>query len=382
MRIGLDAQRIYRRKKFGMDIVVLEWIKRLQKMDQANEYIVYVAPGPDACIDKTANFTIHKNKSRLYPVWEQLMLPAAVKRMDIDILHCTANTAPIWCKKPLILTLHDTISLEHRTFLKKTETWYQKFGNLYRRFLIPRIVKKAKHLITVSESEKQNIVRMLHVPPDFVTVALNGIDERYHPVTDPQAQDTFRRKYRLPEHYIAFIGNTDPRKNVGNAVRAYAEYFEKSGKKRQLVMLHNDPKAFKALLEKWHMDHLKEHIRTLGYIESADMAIFYSLADMFLYPSRREGFGMPILEAMACGTPVVTSNVSSMPEVGGDAALYASPDNYQEIAGQMLNIETHPELREKMVTAGFEQCKKFDWDSAVQQILNVYQKVYAQAKHL
>jgi glycosyltransferase involved in cell wall biosynthesis len=186
----------------------------------------------------------------------------------------------------------------------------------------------------------------------------------------------------LPDHYIAFIGNTDPRKNVTGAMLAYAEYLKQSDKKRQLVMLHNNPETFETSLRKLHLKHLNEHIKMLGYIESTDMSAFYSLADMFIYPSQREGFGMPVLEAMACGTPVITSNVSSMPEVGGDAALYASPDKYMEITAQMLNLETHPELREKMMKAGFEQCKKFTWDNAAQKVLNVYQKVYGQVKHL
>ena len=381
MKIGIDAQRLFRRKKFGMDIAVYELIRNLEKIDQTNEYVVYVAPGADHCINETTNFTIRKIKNKLYPVWEQFLLPIVVSKMKIDLLHCTANTAPIWCKKPMILTLHDTISLEHN--LKRPKTFYQNFGNMYRKFLIPHIVRKAKHLITVSETEKQNIVRMLHVSPDFVTVVHNGVDnKRYQPVTDPQTQDAFRKKYQLPERYIAFIGNTDPRKNVDNTLRAYADYLEKSDKKRKLVILHNKPKAFESSVGKLRLNHLKENIRLLGYIESEDMPAFYSLAEMFLYPSLREGFGIPVLEAMACGTPVITSNVSAMPEVGGDAALYVSPVHYQEITERMLYLEIHPEIRKKMIEAGFEQCKILSWDDAAQKVLNVYQKVFEQLKHL
>ena len=281
----------------------------------------------------------------------------------------------------MILTLHDTISLERN--LKKPKPFYQYFGNMYRKILIPHIVKKAKHLIAVSETEKQNIVQMLHVPPDLVTVVHNGVDnKRYQPITDPYTQDAFRKKYQLPDRYIAFIGNTDPRKNVDNTLRAYADYLEKSDKKRILVMLHNNPKAFATTIEKLRLNHLRDNIKMLGYIESADMPAFYSLSEMFLYPSLREGFGMPVLEAMACGTPVITSNVSSMPEVGGNAALYVSPDHYQEITEQMLHLETNPEIRKKMIETGFEQCKILSWDDAAQKVLNVYQKVFEQLKHL
>ena len=381
MKIGIDAQRLFRRKKFGMDIAVFELIKHLKKIDQTNEYVVYVAPGVDHCITEASNFTIRKIKNKLYPVWEQILLPIIVSKMKIDLLHCTANTAPIWCKKPMILTLHDTISLERR--LKKPKPFYQYFGNMYRKILIPHIVKKAKHLITVSETEKQNIVQMLHVSPDLITVVHNGVDnKRYQPVTDSQTQDAFRKKYQLPDSYIAFIGNTDPRKNVDNTLRAYADYLEKSDKKRKLVMLHNNPKAFESSVGKLHLKHLKENIKLLGYIEGEDMPAFYSLAEMFLYPSLREGFGMPVLEAMACGTPVITSNVSSMPEVGGDAVLYVSPVHYQEITEQMLFLEAHPEIREKMIEAGFEQCEKLSWADNAQKVLTVYQKVFEQLKHL
>lgn len=379
MKIGIDAQRLFRKKKFGMDVVVLELIRYLQKADRANDYVVFVAPGENDCIVETENFTICWIQNKLYPVWEQIKLPAAAKSMNVDILHCTANTAPLWSRKPFILTLHDTISLEHRKF-QKTKTWYQRIGNQYRRFLIPRTVKKAEHLITVSESEKQNIVRMLHLKPDFVSVVHNGVDERYKPVTDDFALACFRKKYRLPDRYIAFIGNTEPRKNVINMLKAYAEYLDTSVGKKTLAVLHNNTKTFETQLQDARAEHLRNNIVVLGYIDSADMPSFYSGADMFLYPSLREGFGMPILEAMACGTPVITSRTSSMPEVGGEAALYADPTDYKDIAEQMTFLETHPGKRENMIRDGFEQCKKFTWDEAARKVLCVYQKVYDRIK--
>ena len=182
MRIGIEAQRIFRKNKHGMDYVVLQEIKELQMMDTKNEYFVFVAPGEDRCLEDSKNVHIIEIGGNFYPLWEQITLPRAAKELDLDMLHCTSNTAPIKCKIPLILTLHDIIFLEPRD--KNNKSLYQNMGWLYRRLVVPKILKKCKKIITVSNFEKQNIMTKLGIPEDRMAMIYNGYNEWFRPAQD------------------------------------------------------------------------------------------------------------------------------------------------------------------------------------------------------
>src|SRR6476620_9407357 len=166
MRIGIEAQRIFRPKKHGMDVVAIELIRNLQQIDKKNEYVIFCNKGVnDDTIVASSNFQIDKSSTLTYAHWEQLYLPLEVKKQKLDLLHCTANTAPLRCKVPILLTLHDIIYLENVDF---KGTAYQNLGNLYRRWLVPKIAKKASLILTVSQFEKENILRRLQLPEDKV----------------------------------------------------------------------------------------------------------------------------------------------------------------------------------------------------------------------
>ena len=164
MRIGIEAQRIFRKNKHGMDYVVLQEIKELQQFDTHNEYFVFVAPGEDRCLEDSKNVHIIEIGGNIYPIWEQITLPKAVSELKLDLLHCTSNTAPIWCSVPLVLTLHDIIFMEPRD--KSNKSLYQNMGWLYRRLVVPRILKKCKYIITVSDFERNNIITRLGIPSE------------------------------------------------------------------------------------------------------------------------------------------------------------------------------------------------------------------------
>ena len=172
MRIGIEAQRIFRKNKHGMDYVVLQEIIELQKTDHRNEYFIFVAPGPDVCIKDSQNVHIIEVEGSFYPLWEQWSLPRAAREMGVDLLHCTSNTAPIHCNIPLILTLHDIIFLEPRD--KRNRSLYQNMGWLYRRLVVPRILGKCRRIITVSEFEQQNIINKLGLSKQQVAMIYNG----------------------------------------------------------------------------------------------------------------------------------------------------------------------------------------------------------------
>ena len=371
MRIGIEAQRIFRTNKHGMDYVVLEEIKELQKSDVRNEYFVFVAPGEDRCLKDSKNVHIIEIGSNFYPLWEQFSLPRAVNQLNLDMLHCTSNTAPILCKIPMILTLHDIIFLEPRD--KSNKSLYQNMGWLYRRFVVPRILKKCKRIITVSEFEYNNIISKLHIPEEKMVMIYNGYNEWFKPVEDIEL---IYQQYIEEPGYFFFLGNTDPKKNTERTLIAYSHYLEKSNVKRKLLMADLDRSFLDDIIERNHIENIKDYMVIPGYIKNADLPYVYNNAFAFLYTSLRESFGIPLLEAMACGTPVITSNTSSMPEIGGSEALMVNPQNADEITEKMLLLEEDNIIYQKQKEIGIRRAQQFSWKYTAEQLLTVYEDVY------
>ena len=371
MRIGIEAQRVFRKNKHGMDYVVLQEIKELQMMDTKNEYFVFVAPGEDRCLEDSKNVHIIEIGGNFYPVWEQFTLPKAVKEWDLDILHCTSNTAPLLCKIPLILTLHDIIFLEPRD--KNNKSLYQNMGWLYRRLVVPRILKKCQKIITVSNFEKNNIMTKLGIPESRMAMIYNGYNEWFRPVQDEQY---VYQKYIENPGYFFFLGNTDPKKNTERTLIAYSKYLEKSSVKRKLLMADLDHEYLKGIVGRNYIENISNNIVMPGYIINKDLPFIYNGAFAFLYTSLRESFGIPLLEAMACGTPVITSNTSSMPEIGGPNAILVNPENPDEIAEKMLQLENDEDFYSRQKQIGLERAKLFSWRQTAEQLLNVYESVY------
>ena len=373
MRIGIEAQRIFRKNKHGMDYVVLEEIKELQKSDTRNEYFVFVAPGEDRCLKDSKNVHIIEIGSNFYPLWEQFSLPRAVNQLNLDMLHCTSNTAPIRCKVPLILTLHDIIFLEPRD--KSNKSFYQDMGWRYRRFVVPRILKKCKRIITVSDFEYNNIITKLQIPEEKMVMIYNGYNKWFRPVEDTEL---IYQQYIEEPGYFFFLGNTDPKKNTERTLIAYSKYLEMSDVKRKLLMADLDRGYLDEIIDRNDIGNIREHIVMPGYIKNADLPYIYNNAFAFLYTSLRESFGIPLLEAMACGTPVITSNTSSMPEIGGSEMIMVNPLNVNEITEKMLLLEKDKALYQKQKDIGIIRAQQFSWEYTAEQLLMVYEDVYRQ----
>lgn len=375
MRIGIEAQRIFRKNKHGMDFVVLQEIKELQKMDTPHEYFVFVKPGVDRCIESSEHVHIIEVNCPSYPLWEQWALPRAARKAGVDILHCTSNTAPIWCNIPLVLTLHDIIFLEPRD--KKNKSLYQNLGYFYRRWDVPRILKKCRRIITVSDFELGNIKQKLQLPDSQLKMIYNGYNEWFRPIESNKQQ---YRKYIADAGYFFFLGNTDPKKNTERTLVAYAKYLEQSEVKCPLLMADLDQEYLNGIIERNGIEAIRDHIVIPGYIINSDLPYIYNNAFAFLYTSLRESFGIPLLEAMACGTPVITSNTSSMPEIAGHDAILINPESSDEIALKMLQLERDTDFYQRQKTVGLERAKLFSWRKTTENLLRLYEEVYKEIK--
>ena len=371
MRIGIEAQRIFRKNKHGMDYVVLQEIKELQQFDTHNEYFVFVAPGEDHCLEDSKNVHIIEIGGNIYPIWEQITLPKVVNELKLDMLHCTSNTAPIWCSVPLILTLHDIIFMEPRD--KSNKSLYQNMGWLYRRLVVPRILKKCEYIITVSDFELNNITTKLGIARERMVMIYNGYNEWFKPLKDLKMK---YRKYINESGYFFFLGNTDPKKNTERTLIAYSKYLEVSKVKRPLLMADLDKSYLNDIIARNHIENIISNIHMPGYIVNSDLPYIYNNAFAFLYTSLRESFGIPLLEAMACGTPVITSNTSSMPEIGGRNARLINPENPNEIVQMMIKLEEDREFYDQQKNLGIKRAQLFSWRQTAELLLEVYNRVY------
>lgn len=359
MLIAIEAQRVFRQHKHGMDIVALELARQLQQLDNVNEYVLFAAPGPGKnALFQTDNFSVQTLNGVTYAGWEQFSLPSALKKIRPAFVHCTANTAPLKCPVPLMLTLHDIIYMEGTNFQGSS---YQNFGNLYRRYVVPKVLKKAKTIITVSFYEKNIILEKCKEAKDKVQVIYNAVDRRFNNLYPVDDIELFRKQYHLPKNFILLLGNTAPKKNTVGAIKAYEYYCNITRDPLPLVVA--DYKA---------AGNDNKRIIYPGYIPYEKMPLLYNCASLFLYPSLRESFGLPVLEAMASGIPVITSNTSAMPEIAGSAAELVDPHNYAEIGEAIEKLLSGSSLLNAYKQKGLARASQFSWENSAKELLKLY----------
>ena len=358
-----------------MDIVVLELIKALQIIDNKNEYYILVKPDIDSGIlQETPNFKIIEIPGSSYPLWEQFSLPKVIKKIKPDIVHCTSNTAPITSKFPLIITLHDILYMRHIDFTKGS--WYQRLGNLYRRWNVPQVINKCEKIITVSKFEKEEIEEYFSLPPGQVEVIYNSPSTLFKPIQDRTKLEYYRQKYRLPQKFVFYLGNTHPNKNIRNVLKALSMLNQENEEPFYIVMPDIEKDFLGKILQEIGDHQLKEYIFLTGYIPNHELPYLYNLSEVFLYPSFYESFGIPILESMACGTPVITSNTAAMPEVSNGHAYIVDPRQADEIKSAIMNIYSRSAKDRPCAIDQIHYAKNFSWEKTASRVLKLYEEVY------
>jgi glycosyltransferase involved in cell wall biosynthesis len=219
----------------------------------------------------------------------------------------------------------------------------------------------------------QNIMTKLDIPQERMAMIYNGYNEWFKPLEDTQE---VYKKYIEEPGYFFFLGNTDPKKNTERTLVAYSRYLERSEVKRKLLMADLDKEYLDDIVERNHIENIKENIVIPGYIVNSDLPYIYNNAFAFLYTSLRESFGIPLLESMACGTPVITSNTSSMPEVAGPDAIFVNPEDPDDIVSNMLRLEEDDQFYRKQEKNGLQRAQEFSWQQTAEHLLNLYERVY------
>jgi glycosyltransferase involved in cell wall biosynthesis len=267
-----------------------------------------------------------------------------------------------------IITIHDLLAFEQPHLCQRRTL-------LYHRTLLPGFIKKADAIIAVSQTVKESIHRHFHVPDEKVKVIYHGIGHEWQPCTDQLQLQAVRHQYQLPENYILFLGNLESKKNIGTLVRAFTLLQEQTGFTHKLVLAGRPQWGYAAIKKIIAQQPQAQHIIETGPVAAAHLAALCSMASLFVFPSWYEGFGIPPLEAMACGLPVIVSNGGALPEITGDAAWQLSPGDAAALANAMLTMLTDTYIRNNFVEKGLARVKLFTWKHAADETLSLYQSV-------
>lgn len=367
MRIGIEAQRIFRLEKHGMDIYAQEIIQTLAKQNPSIAFVIFIRKDINKTLKEYANLKIVEIPAFSYVDFEQIWLPLAIRREKLDFMHFTSNTAPLFCSVPYIVTVHDIMYLKGPT----GGTFYQKMGHYYRKWIVPQIIKRAARIITVSEYEKKSIIDTLHLASDFVDVVYNGVADIFtaKPGNDSNPFCLFRA---LPNKFILFLGNEAPKKNMNRFLQAYAAYTKKENEPIPLVLVETSNEQLNHVLKELQIEFIRPKIFLTGYVSQPKLAKLYRLATLFVYPSLQESFGIPLIEAMASGTPVITSDTTALPEIAGNAAWLIDPLDVKQMS-EVITVLLSDKVRyNQLQKKGRQRANVFTWSEAAKQTFQIY----------
>lgn len=355
MKIGIDIQTTLGRKT-GFGFYVSNLVETLKKIDNKNEY-AFLKPETDK------DFNVPKRW-----VWDQITIPKLATQSNVDILHQTCFSAPVFYRGKIVVTIHDLISV---FFGHNIPFWSRQYFAKW----MPFTYRFADHLIAVSEHTKKDAIKVLGIPENKITVIHEAADERYKVIDDPKAHHRIREKYKLGDKpIILHIGTLEPRKNLSFLIKSFS-IAKKDGLDASLVITGKKGWYYEGLFTLVDELELQDNVIFTGYVDDEDIPTLYNVAAVFTFPSQYEGFGLPPLEAMASGTPVISSNTSSMPEVVGDAGILLPPKNEAKWAEAMTQVISDKKLQQSMRAKGLEQAKKFSWEKCARETIAVYEKV-------
>lgn len=307
-------------------------------------------------------------KPALRILWEQLIQPFEVHRRRISVLHSMGYVKPIACRCPSIVTVYDL------SFLRYPDA-FNRPNQLYLSLLTRHSVRTADRIIAISLSTKRDLVELLNVPGERVEVVYPGVEECFRPIRDDTVLDEFRRRNHVPDRFVLFFGTLEPRKGADKLLEAFAMLKRETGLPHSLVLGGAKGWLYDRIFARVRELDLGQSVFFTGYVPQEEQPLWYNCADLFVYPSIYEGFGFPPLEAMSCGTPVITTAVSSLPEVVGDAAVLVEPGQTQALCRAMAEVLSDERRRADMVERGLVRAKRFSWSEAARFTLNLYQAV-------
>ena len=367
MRIGIDARKLH---DFGIGTYIRNLLRQLARLDRDTEFVVLARPADCEAVGSLGeNFRAVPETAANYSVAEQIRIPFALRREGVTLFHAPHYVLPplVTCRS--VVTIHDCIHLMFPQYLPG------RLALTYARTSIALASRRATRVLTVSESSKRDILRFVDVPADKIDVIYNAYDARFG--VEPREEDVIRvrERYQLHDEFVLYAGNVKPHKNLERLIEAFDLVRKRGLDHLKLVLIGDEISKYAALRRAVHSHQLHKYVRFLGYLPEETLAVMYRLAGVFVFPSLYEGFGLPPHEAMASGTPVVTSNVSSLPEVAGDAAVLVDPYHPEAIADGIERVLCDETLRCGLRAKGLARAQQFSWEASVTRVREIYGEV-------
>ncbi|MEJ2210516.1 MAG: glycosyltransferase family 1 protein [Anaerolineae bacterium] len=377
MRIGIDYTAAVRQGA-GIGRYTRNLIRALADLDRQNRYTLFVAGGwgeGDGLGPWPDNFRrrgVPLSDRWLNIVWQRLRLPLPIQLVTgpLDLFHSPDFVLPPLGRTPAVLTVHDL------SFLRVPECFVPGFRE-YLEGAVRRAVGRARFILADSFNTRQDLIDLMGVEPDRAAVVYPGVEPRFGPIEDPAVLDPVRARYDLPPRFVLGLSTLQPRKNFAGLADAFARLLAAQGDEAPFADLHlviggGKGWMYEEMMARVERLGLGQRVRFLGFVDDADLPALYNLADAFAFPSWYEGFGVPLLEAMACGTPVVAADNSSLPEVVGDAGLLVNAGDVEALASALGRLVSNAELREELRTEGPARARRFTWEKAAHQLLGIY----------
>ena len=368
--IAIDARRI---ADFGIGTYVRGLVEALSRIDRARRYLLLAGPeGPDALPLLPGNFRWIEERAPGYSLRELVTVTRTLRRERVDLFHAPHYVLPLALPCPAVVTVHDLIHLrfpEHRGRLELA----------YARWMIGRAVRRARRLLTVSESTAADLEREFGAPRERIAVVPNGVDERFRREPSDAAVGATLARHDLRPGYLLFVGNPKPHKNLARLLEAYGRLVRERPATPPLVLAGDRDGAGSPAAALVAQARLGERVRRLGHLPADDLPALYRGALLLVQPSLWEGFGLPVAAAMACGTPVVAARRGALPEVAEDAAVWFEPEDVDALADAVAALADDPALRAELARRGRERAARFRWEETARRTLAVYDQVLAES---
>jgi glycosyltransferase involved in cell wall biosynthesis len=368
VKIAIDVRKW---RDYGIGTYVRNVVRHLAQLDRETTYLLFCNPADEPTLrDLAENFVPVVDGSARYGLREHVSIPLKLRRLGAELLHSPHYVRPLFCTVPSVVTIHDCIHLLFPQYLPN------RMAFRYARFVMGSAIRNSALVFTVSEASRADILRFYPATdPQKVHVVPNAIDAELLEDPGPEERERVRERYQIRGRFVLFAGNVKPHKNLERLIRAFARVRCQEGNEDlRLVLIGDDVGRYASLRRTADEAGVRQDVRFFGFVPHQTLAALYRMATLFAFPSLYEGFGLPPLEAMACGTPVVTSRISSLPEVVGDGALLVDPYSEEEIAHAIARVLDDEDLRRRLVERGLERAASFSWERSVRQIHAGYLK--------
>ncbi|MHB9032540.1 MAG: glycosyltransferase family 4 protein [Anaerolineae bacterium] len=370
-RVGLNAMLYSRSLTFrsaGVSHYVAGLLDSLPQADPDTDYYAFVAE-PESHLDgwRVVHPVFMKDNPWRRIAWEQLFQTSALRRLKIDLLHAPVYVGPLRASCPVVVTIHDLSHFIYPELFKPAQRAYLQVMTRY-------TAQRAAAVICDSENTRRDVLRILHIPEQRVHTVLIAAGSEMQPLP-PAVITRFRQERQLPERFILSVSTLEPRKNILKLIDAYALIVKSNAATPALYIGGGKGWYYQAIESRVEKLGLSNRIHFAGFIPQAELPLWYNAAEIFIYPSIYEGFGLPPLEAMACGTPVITSNRSSLPEVMGDGGVMVDSTVSENLAAEMQNLLENPDRRANQVSRGLQRAKLFTWANTARQTAAIYHAV-------